>query len=77
MNSARWVEDCFAKAIFESSKMGIVAASTNESTVAGRNILLMANRERFPHPIPKIHKQMKHIPHLLAYSIELACCYLL
>ncbi|KAI2514285.1 hypothetical protein MHU86_178 [Fragilaria crotonensis] len=70
MNSARWVEDCCAKAIFESSKMGIEAAGTNERTVAGWNILLRANRERFPHPNPKIHKQKKPLPDLLAYFQE-------
>jgi hypothetical protein len=57
MNSARVVEDCCAKAIFESSKMGIEAAGMNERTVAGWNILLRANCEHFPHLNPKIHKQ--------------------
>ena len=70
MNSATWVEDCCAKAIFESSKMGIEAAGTNERTVAGWNILLRANRERFPHPNPKIYKQKRPLPDLLAYFQE-------
>ena len=35
MKSARWVEDCCAKAIFESSKMGIKAAGTNVRSLAG------------------------------------------
>jgi hypothetical protein len=56
MNSARWVEDCCTQGIYDSSKMGIEAAGTNERTVAGWNILLRANRERFPHPNPNIHK---------------------
>ncbi len=67
MNSARWVEDCCTQAIFDSSKMGIEAAGTNERTVAGWNILLRANRERFPHPNPNIHKQRKPLPDLLEY----------
>jgi hypothetical protein len=50
--------------------MGIEAAGTNERTVAGWNILLRANRERFPHPNPKIHKQKKPLPDLLAYFQE-------
>ena len=67
MNSARWVEDCCTQAIFDSSKMGIEAAGTNERTVAGWNILLRANRERFPHPNPNVHKQQKPLPDLLEY----------
>ena len=50
--------------------MGIEAAGTNERTVAGWNILLRANRERFPYPNPKIHKQKKALPDLLAYFQE-------
>ena len=67
MNSARWVEDCCTQAIFDSSKMGIEAAGTNERTVAGWNILLRANRERFPHPNPNVHKERKPLPDLLEY----------
>ena len=67
MNSARWVEDCCTQAIFDSSKMGIEAAGTNERTVAGWNILLRANRECFPHPNPNIHKAKKPLPDLLEY----------
>jgi hypothetical protein len=70
MNSAKWVEDCCAKVIFESSKMGIQAAGMNERTVAGWNIFLRANCERFPHPNPKIHKQKKPLPDLHAYFQE-------
>jgi hypothetical protein len=57
MNSVRWVEDYCTQAIFDCNRMGIEAAATNESTVAGWNILLRANREHFPLLDPKIHKQ--------------------
>jgi hypothetical protein len=70
MNSARWIEDCCAQAIFDSNKMGIGAAATNERTVAGWNILLRANREHFPLPNPKIHKQKNPLPDLLEYFQE-------
>jgi len=66
MNSARWIEDCCVQAIFESSRVGIDAA-TNERTVAGWNILLRSNREHFPHPNNKIHKAKKPLPDLLEY----------
>ena len=68
MNSVRWIEDCCGQAISDSSKMGMEAAGTNERTVAGWNILLRANRERFPIPNPKIlHKQKHPLPELLEY----------
>jgi hypothetical protein len=67
MNSVRWVEDCCAQAIFDCNRMGIEAAATNERTVAGWNILLRANREHFPLPDPKIHKQKKPLPDLLDF----------
>jgi hypothetical protein len=67
MNLAQWVKDCCTQAIYDSSKMGIEAAGTNERTVAGWNILLRANRERFPHPNPSIHKAKKPLPDLLEY----------
>jgi hypothetical protein len=70
MNSARWIEDCCAQAIFDSNKMGIEAAATNERTVAGWNILLRANREHFPQPNPRIHKQKNPLPDLLEYFQE-------
>ncbi|KAI2509402.1 hypothetical protein MHU86_5035 [Fragilaria crotonensis] len=70
MNSARWVEDCCAQAISDSSKVGIDAAATNERTVAGWNILLRANREHFPLPNPRIHKQKNPLPDLLEYFQE-------
>jgi hypothetical protein len=70
MNSARWVEDCCTQAVFDSNKMGIEAAATNERTVAGWNILLRANREHFPLPNPKIHKQKNPLPDLLEYFQE-------
>ena len=69
MNSARWIEDCCARAVFTSSKMGIEAAGTREKTVAGWNILLRANREHFPHPNPKVYNK-KPLPDLLAYFQE-------
>ena len=56
MNSARWIEDCCAQTILDCNRMGIEAA-TSDRTVAGWNILLRANRELFPLPDPKIHKQ--------------------
>jgi hypothetical protein len=65
MNAARWVEDCCTQAIYESSRMGIEAAAANERTVAGWNIMLRANREHFPLPDPKIHKQQRPLPDLL------------
>ena len=70
LNSARWIEDdCNAAAIVDCSKMGIEAATTNERTVAGWNILLRrANREHFPMPYTKIlHKQKQPLPELLEY----------
>jgi hypothetical protein len=65
MNAVKWVEDCCAQACIDSNKMGIEAAATNERTVAGWNILLRGNREHFPLPNPKIHKQKKPLPELL------------
>ena len=50
--------------------MGIEAAVTNERTVAGWNVLLRANPERFPVPDPKTHKQKKPLPYLLEYFRE-------
>jgi hypothetical protein len=70
MNSVRWIEDCCAKAIYDSSRMGIEAAATTERTVADWNILLRANREHFPLPDPKIRKQKKPLPDLLEYFRE-------
>jgi hypothetical protein len=70
MNSARWVEDCCTQTIYESSRMGFEAAATNERTVAGWNIMLRANREHFPLPDPKIHKQQRPLPDLLEYFHE-------
>ena len=67
MNSASWIEDCCAQAIFDSNKMGIEAAATYKKTVAGWNILLRANREHFPLPNPRIHKLKNPLPHLLEY----------
>ncbi|KAI2506135.1 hypothetical protein MHU86_8270 [Fragilaria crotonensis] len=69
MNSARWVEDCCSQAVYDSNRMGIEAA-TSKLTVAGWNILLRANREHFPLPDPKIHKQKKPLPDLLEYFRE-------
>ena len=63
MNSARWIEDCCAQAIFDSNKMGIEAAATNKQTVAGWNILLRADHEHFPLPNPRIHKQKNPVPY--------------
>jgi hypothetical protein len=70
MNSARWIEDCCAQAIYDSSRMGIEAAATTERTVADWNILLRANCEHFPLPDPKIRKQKKPLPDLLEYFRE-------
>ena len=70
MNSASWIEDCCAQAIFDSNKMGIEAAATYNKTVAGWNILLRANREHFPLPNPRIHKLKNPLPHLLEYFQE-------
>jgi hypothetical protein len=70
MNSARWIEECCAQAIFDSNKMGIEAAATYKQTVAGWNILLRANREHFPLPNPRIHKQKNPLPDLLEYFQE-------
>jgi len=70
MNSARWIEDCCAQAIYDSSRMGIEAAATSERTVAEWNILLRANCEHFPLPDPKIRKQKKPLPDLLEYFRE-------
>jgi hypothetical protein len=64
MNSVRWVKDCCTQGIFDSSKMVIKVAGTNERTVAVWNILLRANRKRFPHPNPNIHKTKKTLPDL-------------
>jgi hypothetical protein len=66
MNSARWVEDCCAQAIIDSSKMGIEAA-THKRTVSGWNILLRSNNERFPLPNPCILKEKNPLPELLEY----------
>ncbi len=70
MSSARWVEECCTQAIYESSRMGIEAAATNERTVACWNIMLRANCEHFPLPDPKIHKQQRPLPDLLEYFHE-------
>jgi hypothetical protein len=70
MNSVRWIDDCCAQAIYDSSRMGIEAAATTERTVADWNILLRANREHFPLPDPKIRKQKKPLPDLLEYFRE-------
>ena len=59
VNSVWCVEDCYSKVIYNSNRMGIEAAATNERTVADWNILLRANREHFPLPDPKIQKQKK------------------
>jgi hypothetical protein len=64
MNSAQWMDDCCAQAIYESNRMGIEAA-TSKKTVAGWNILLRANQEHFPQPDPTIYKQKKPRPDLL------------
>jgi hypothetical protein len=69
MNSARWIEDCCAQAIFDSNKMGIEAA-TYKQTVAGWNILLRDNNEHFPLPNPRIHKEKNPLPDLLEYFQE-------
>jgi len=66
MNSAKWVDDCCAQAIFVSNGMGVEAA-TSKRTVAGWNILLRANQEHFPQPDPTIHKDKKPLPDLLEY----------
>ena len=69
MNSARCVEDCCgAQAVYESSRMGIEAA-TSKLTVAGWNILLRGHHAHFPLPDPKIRKQ-KSLPDLLEYFRE-------
>ncbi|KAI2500715.1 hypothetical protein MHU86_13743 [Fragilaria crotonensis] len=70
MNSARWIADCCVRAVLDCNRMGIEAAATNERTVAGWNALLRANRERFPVPDPKTHKQNKPLPILLEYFRE-------
>jgi hypothetical protein len=70
MNSAKWVDDCCAQAIFVSNGMGVVEAATSKRTVAGWNILLQANREHFPQPDPTIHKHKKPLPDLLEYFRE-------
>jgi hypothetical protein len=70
MNSARWIEDCCAQAISDSSKMGIEAAATTARAVSGWNILLRANREHFPLPNPRTHKQNNPLPDLLEYFQE-------
>jgi hypothetical protein len=49
--------------------MGLEAAATNPRTVAGWNILLRANRERFPFPNPNILKK-NPLPELLEYFQE-------
>lgn len=69
MNSARWIDDCCAAAIHDSSRMGIEAA-TSKLTVAGWNILLRGNHEHFLLPDPKIRKQKKQLPDLLEYFRE-------
>jgi len=69
MNSAKWVDDCCAQAIFVSNGMGVEAA-TSKRTVAGWNILLRANQEHFPQPDPTIHKDKKPLPDLLEYFRE-------
>ena len=51
-------------------RMSIEAAATNERTVADWNNLLRANREHFPVPDPKSHKQKKPLPDLLEYFLE-------
>ena len=66
MNSARWMDDCCTQAIIDSSKMGIEAA-THKQAVAGWNILLRSNNERFPLPNPRIHKEKNPLPELLEY----------
>lgn len=71
MNSVQWIEDCCAQAITDCSKMGIEAATTSERTVAGWNIVLRSNRERFPLPNPKVLNKQKHpLPELLEYMQE-------
>ena len=71
MNAVRWIEDCCAQAIADCSKIGIEAAATSERTVAGWNILLRSNRERFPLPNPKVLNKQKHpLPELLEYMQE-------
>jgi hypothetical protein len=71
MNAVRWIEDCCAQAIADCSKIGIEAAATSEQTVAGWNILLRSNRERFPLPNPKVLNKQKHpLPELLEYMQE-------
>jgi hypothetical protein len=63
VNSARWIEDCCVHAVLDCNRMGIEAAATNQRTVAGWNVLRSrANRERFPVPDPKTHKQNKQFP---------------
>jgi hypothetical protein len=69
MNSAQWVDDCCAQAIFVSNGMGVEGA-TSKRTMAGWNILLRANREHFPQPDPTIHKHKKPLPDLLEYFQE-------
>ena len=60
MNILRWIEDCCIQAISDNSKMGMEAAGTNKLTVVGWNILLRANRDRFP--IPQDFTQWKTSP---------------
>jgi hypothetical protein len=69
MNTARWVQDCCAQAVYDSNRMGIEAA-TSKLIGAGWIILLQAKREHFPLPDPKIHKQKKPLPDLLEFFRE-------
>jgi hypothetical protein len=70
MNSSKWMEDCCVSALHTSSIMGIEAAATTMKAVAGWNILLRANRENFPYPNPRIHRDKKPLPELLEYFQE-------
>ena len=70
MNSSKWMEDCCCAALHTASIMGIEAAATTMKAVAGWNILLRANRENFPYPNPRIHRDKKPLPELLEYFQE-------
>ena len=70
MNSMKWQSGCCEKALWVGSLMGIEAAATTAKAVAGWNILLRANREHFPQPNPRLHKDKRPLPELLEYFQE-------
>ena len=66
----KWQSGCCEKALWVGSLMGIEAAATTAKAVAGWNILLRANREHFPQPNPRLHKDKRPLPELLEYFQE-------